>query len=109
MNWMFALSLRLVLALGLTLSAATQVVVLPWLSGEMATAFPEVSYLRWPILSGSILAILCVEVVLVCTWNLVNAIQRDRIFSRNSFTWIDWVVRSLATLTALMIALLVVD
>jgi hypothetical protein len=109
MNWILALSLRLLLALGLTLSVTTQVVVLPWLSGEMATAFPEVSHLRWPILIGSIFAILCVEVVLVCTWNLVNAIQRNRIFDPHSFTWIAWVIRCLAALAALILALLVVD
>lgn len=88
-------ALRIVLGIGLAMSLALQLVVLPWMSGWMADDYPEVSSMRWPVLALSVLGLVCVEVVLICTWHLLGAVQASRIFDPRSFGWVDWIVWAL--------------
>lgn len=96
MNGLPILPLRVVLGIGLAVCLTLQVMVLPWMSGWMAHDNPEVAYMRWPILALSILGLACVEVVLVCIWRLLDAVQTSRIFDPQIFGWVDWIVWALA-------------
>lgn len=100
-NRLSIMALRVVLGIGLVIALALQVVVLPWMSGWMAQDFPEAAPMRWPILTLSILGLLCVEIVLIAIWRLLDAIQETRIFDPQSFGWVDAIVRALATAAAL--------
>lgn len=90
------LTLRVVLGIGLAVCLTLQVVVLPWMSGSVAHDNPEVAYMRWPVLALSILGLACVDVVLVCIWRLLDAVQEARIFDPELFGWVDWIVWALA-------------
>ncbi len=97
MNRVPIFTLRIVLGLGLAMALISQVVVLPWMSGWMAKDYPEVAFMRWPVLALAVLGLACVDVVLVCIWRLLDAVQDSRIFDPSLFGWVDAVVWALAT------------
>ena len=43
----------------------------------------------WVLLVFAILEVLALQVVIVCVWRLLTLIRRDRIFSEQSFRWVD--------------------
>ncbi|WP_168582785.1 DUF2975 domain-containing protein [Gephyromycinifex aptenodytis] len=98
-------TLRVLLLLGLAIAMAVQVIVLPVLSGWMAESYPEVAYMRWPVLTLTVLGLLFGEVVLVATWRLLDAIASSQIFASTSFAWVDGIIWSLAAATAVSVAL----
>jgi Protein of unknown function (DUF2975) len=55
---------------------------------------PEAAHLLWPILAVQELEILCFQVVIVCTWKLLTMVQKDRIFSEASLSWVNGIVWS---------------
>ena len=97
------MALRVVLGIGLVIALALQVLVLPWMSGWMAQDFPEAAPMRWPILTLSVLGLLCAQIVLIAIWRLLDAIQETRIFDPQSFGWVDVIVRALASAAALSV------
>lgn len=96
-------STRLLLAIVLALAALTQLLLLPWLSGEMARAYPEIAHLRWPMLTAAVVGLGCFEVVLTSTWVLVGAVRTSRIFDPESLRWVDYIVWAL--IAALVLSL----
>lgn len=97
-------TLRIVLGLGLITSLALQVVVLPWMSGWMAEDYPEVAFMRWPVLALAVLGLVCVEVVLICIWHLLGAVQASEIFDPRSSGWVDAIVWALVAAAGLSFA-----
>ena len=88
--------LRILLALAFAALLVAQVAFLPSLSGAMAQDSPELAYLRWPTLVVAVLGLGCVQVVIVCTWQLLTLVEDDRIFSAASMAWVDAIVGALA-------------
>ncbi|CAN5327074.1 DUF2975 domain-containing protein [soil metagenome] len=89
-------TLRILLVLAFAALVLTQVVVLPQAWAQMAGESPELAYLRWPTLAAGMLEVLCVQVVIVCTWNLLTLVERDRIFGSGSLVWVDAIVWMIA-------------
>ena len=58
----------------------------------MAQESPESAYLRWPLTAVSVFWVLCVQVVVVSTWQLLTLVKNDRIFSDASLAWVDAIV-----------------
>jgi hypothetical protein len=58
----------------------------------MAQESPESAYLRWPLTAVSVFWVLCVQVVVVATWQLLTLVKNDRIFSDASLAWVDVIV-----------------
>ena len=58
----------------------------------MAQESPESAYLRWPLTAVSVFWVLCVQVVVVATWQLLTLVKKDRIFSDASLAWVDAIV-----------------
>jgi Protein of unknown function (DUF2975) len=58
----------------------------------MAQESPESAYLRWPLTALSVFWVLCVQVVVVATWQLLTLVKNDRIFSNASLAWVDAIV-----------------
>jgi len=43
-----------------------------------------------------VLGLLCVQVVIVCTWRLLTLVRHDRIFSASSLPWVDAILWAVA-------------
>ena len=71
-----------------------QVMSLPGQFRYMAEQDPEMAYLRWPATAVTVFWVLCVQVVVVCTWQLLTLVTDDRIFSDSALRWVDVIVRA---------------
>ena len=69
-----------------------QVVSLPGQFRYMAEQDPEHAYLKWPATVVTVFWVLCVQVVIVCTWKLLTLVKADRIFSDAAFGWVNGIV-----------------
>lgn len=81
----FLLSLLAVLVLFQTMS-------LPGQFAHMAEESPEQAYLRWPATAVTVFWVLCAQVVIICTWKLLNLVRSDRIFTHASLVWVTAIV-----------------
>jgi hypothetical protein len=99
--------LRFLLAVAFAALVLAQLVFLPALSGAMAADSPELAHLRWPTLGVAVLGLGCVEVVIVCTWQLLTLVEDDRIFSPASMGWVDAIVAAIAVAELLLLGTLV--
>jgi hypothetical protein len=84
--------LRILLVLLFAGLVAAQVAILPGTLASLADDEPDLAYLRWPALAFSIVELLCVQVVIVCTWKLLGMVRDDRIFSEAAFAWVNTIV-----------------
>lgn len=90
-RWVVAtLKASLVLLFGLLL--LFQTMSLPGQFAHMAQESPDMAFLRWPATIITIFWVLCVQVVIVCIWQLLTLVQKDRIFSPTSMRWVNLVL-----------------
>ena len=73
-----------------------QVVSLPGQFRYMAEESPDLAYLRWPMTAITVFWVVCMQVVVVCTWRLLTLVKDDRIFSEVALGWVDWILRAIA-------------
>jgi Protein of unknown function (DUF2975) len=88
--------LRLFLVVLFGVLIVLQVMSLPGQFAAMAQEHPDLASLRWPLTVVSVFWLLCVQVVVVSTWKLLNLVEADRIFSEASMVWVDAIVRAIA-------------
>lgn len=69
---------------------------LPGQFAHMAKESPEHAELRWPLTAITIFWVLCVQVVIVATWQLLSMVKNDRIFTDASFRWVNAIVWAIA-------------
>ena len=81
----FLVSLFAILVLFQTMS-------LPGQFAHMADESPDQAYLRWPATAVTVFWVLCAQVVIVCTWKLLNLVRSDRIFTHASLVWVTAIV-----------------
>lgn len=62
---------------------------LPGQFAHMAQESPEQAHLRWPLTAVAAFLVLCVQIVVVCTWRLLTLAREDRIFAVGSLVWVD--------------------
>ncbi len=84
-----------------------QVMSLPGEFRHMAEESPDLAHLRWPLTAVAVLVLLCVQVVIVCTWKLLTMVTEERIFSERSLTWVDAIVWAIAAAWILLFGVLV--
>ena len=65
------------------------------------------AHLRWPLTAIAVFLILCVQVVIVATWQLLTRVQRDQIFDDSAFKWVDLIIAAVAAAWVVMVGLLV--
>lgn len=80
-----------------------QVFSLPGQFAHMAQESPEDAYLRWPATIVTVFWVLCVQVVIVATWQLLNLVKNDRIFTEASLKWVDAIVWAIAAAWAVLV------
>jgi hypothetical protein len=73
-----------------------QVVSLPGQFAYMAREDPGHAYLRWPATAVTVFWVLCIQVVIVCTWQLLTLVKQDRIFTDDSLRWVNGIVWAIA-------------
>lgn len=88
--------LRIVLGLAFAGVLVLQTLSFPGQWAFMASQHPEQAWLRWPLTAFTAFEFLCVEVVIVCTWQLLTMVQKDRIFSEAAFRWVDAIIIAMA-------------
>lgn len=98
--------LRVFLVLLFGLLLLLQTMSLPGQFAHMAKESPADAHLRWPFLAVSVLVLACVQVVIVCTWQLLSMVLEDRIFSERSFRWVDGIVGAVGVGWSLMFGVL---
>lgn len=94
--------LRILLALAFAALLLAQVRVLPSLYDDWTRESPELAHSGW-LLTVSVLALLCVQVVIVSTWRLLTMVKDDRIFSDESFVWVNVIVGAMAVAWVLLL------
>ncbi|MEU7570814.1 DUF2975 domain-containing protein [Micromonospora sp. NPDC049240] len=99
---MTALHAFLVLLFGILL--LFQTMSLPGQFAHLAREDPEMAYLRWPATAVTVFWVLCVQVVIVCTWQLLTLVRTDRIFTEASLAWVDGIVWAVAAAWASLVA-----
>ena len=88
------LPLRTLLAIVFVALVAAQVWAVPALLPDLAEPTLERTFMRWTMGTVSVLALACVQVVIVCTWKLLTLVTDDRIFSASSLPWVNGIVRA---------------
>jgi len=84
--------LRVLLVVLFAVLVGLQVFSLPGQFAHMAQESPDLAPLRWPLTAVTVFWVLCVQVVIVCTWRLLTLVTRDRIFSAAAMAWVDAIV-----------------
>lgn len=89
------LALRVLLVLAFVVLLAGQLRVLPAVYDDWVRDAPELAGTAW-LLTVGVLVLLCVQVVVVCTWRLLALVAADRIFSDDSLVWVNTIVGAIA-------------
>jgi Protein of unknown function (DUF2975) len=98
--------LRVFLALLFGILIVFQTLSLPGQFAYMAQEDPEHAYLRWPATAVTVFWVLCIQVVIVCTWRLLTLVKSDRIFSDASLVWVNGIVYAIAAAWVVLIGVL---
>jgi hypothetical protein len=97
------LPLRVLLVLLFGILVLFQTMSLPGQFAHLAREDPDMAYLRWPATAVTVFWVLCVQVVIVCTWKLLTLVENDRIFSEASLGWVDAIVWAIAAAWAVLV------
>jgi apolipoprotein N-acyltransferase len=90
------LPLRILLGLVFAALVAAQIWAVPGVLPDIAEPSLEQSVVRGAMLAASLVGLGCVQVVIVCTWQLLTLVRDDRIFSASSLPWVNAIVGALA-------------
>jgi hypothetical protein len=82
-----------------------QVMSLPGQFAHMAKEEPDLAYLRWPLTAITIFWVFCTQVVVVSIWQLLSKVERDRIFTDDSFRWVDAIIAAIASAWVVLLGL----
>jgi len=89
--------LRAALLMLFALLVVLQTLSFPGQFAYQAREHPDQAHLRWPLTAFVAVEILCVQVVLVCTWRLLTMVRDDVIFTERALRWVDVILGALAT------------
>ncbi|WP_333757941.1 DUF2975 domain-containing protein [Streptomyces sp. ISBFB 2968] len=95
-------ALRAGIAAAVLLGLFGQIVVIPTTASDEADRFPPYEPFAVPYATVAILGVACVQVVLCAVWMLLDMVERDAVFSRRAFRWVDTVIG--ATVVATLLA-----
>ena len=90
------LPLRVLLVVVFAALVAAELWAAPGLLPDIAEPSLEQSAVRWVMLAVLVVALVCVQVVIVCTWQLLTLVAADRIFSASSLPWVNAIVSATA-------------
>ncbi|MEU5627023.1 MULTISPECIES: DUF2975 domain-containing protein [Streptomyces] len=102
MHRLLIAALRAGIAAAVLLGLFGQIVVIPTTASDEVDRFPPYEPFAAPYATVAILGVVCVQVVLGAVWMLLGMVERDAVFSRRAFRWVDTVVG--ATVVATLLA-----
>ncbi|GAA3705696.1 DUF2975 domain-containing protein [Zhihengliuella alba] len=73
-----------------------QCLMVPGQFHDMGEDGTPAAALRIPFIAFFIVEILCVQVVLACTWRLLSMVKEGEIFSESAFRWVDGILWAIA-------------
>lgn len=85
-------ALRVLLVLIMLGALAAQLWIFPTLAGELAVSYPELGWLRAPMLAVVVLILIGVQIGLVAIWRLLSMVELDRVFTPRAFWWVDAII-----------------
>jgi hypothetical protein len=85
-------ALRICLVVLFAILVLLETMSLPGQFAHMAAEAPDKAHLRWPLTAVTVFWVVCVQVILVCTWQLLTLVARDRIFTTSALRWVDVIV-----------------
>ena len=88
------LPLRILLVIVFAALLAAQIWGVPELLPDLAEPTLERSFMKGVMAAVAVLALACVQVVIVCTWQLLTLVTTDRIFSASALPWVNGIVRA---------------
>lgn len=97
--------LKALLAGAFLLTVVFQTLSMPGQFRYMAEENPDLAYLRWPLTVWAILELLCVQVVIVCTWRLLGMVREQRIFTEGASRWVDAILAAMGVAWLLLAGL----
>lgn len=86
------LALRIVLGMMFVGAAFIQSVLVPVLGVDLTDADPDFAMIRTPMIVLVVLAILALQVAMVCVWGLLTMVRRGTVFSNDAFRLVDIVI-----------------
>lgn len=86
------LPLRVLLVIVFAALVVAQIWAVPGVLPDLTQPSLERSFMRGTMLAVSVLGLVCVQVVIVCTWKLLTMVTHDRIFSASSLPWVNAIV-----------------
>lgn len=92
MGKLTVLALRVALCMMFFGSAFIQTVVALLLGLDVGQADPDVAMIRTPLVVFTVLAILGLQVAVVCVWGLLTMVARGTVFSRDAFRLVNIVI-----------------
>jgi hypothetical protein len=95
--------LRVLLAIVFAALLGAEVWAVPAMLPDPADPSLEQSSMRWAMLAVSVLGLVCVQVVIVCTWKLLTLVRDDRIFSESALPWVNAIVGAIAVGWAMLL------
>lgn len=107
MNRAAILSLKALLAALIAVLLACQIWVIPGVAAQTVLQHPEFAYLQLPGILIAIAFVLCMQLSLVCTWQLLTLVRGFSIFSQNAFKWVDAILGLVIGATLLILASLI--
>ena len=88
--------LRVLLALVFVALVAAEIFAVPEMLPDLTGPSLEQSFMRGTMFTVLLLGLLCVQVVIVCTWQLLTLVRDDRIFSTSALPWVNAIVGAIA-------------
>jgi len=95
--------LRALLGFAFAALLFAQLRAVPAMYDDWVRDAPESHPVRWPLLVVALLVLLCVQAVIVCIWRLLTLIPDDRIFSEQSFGWVNAILCVIAAAWVLLL------
>ncbi|WP_344170539.1 DUF2975 domain-containing protein [Pilimelia columellifera] len=95
--------LKIFLALLFGVLVMLQAFSLPGQFAHMAEESPHLAHLRWPMTAVSVYWVLCVQVVIFCTWRLLDLVRDDRIFSDAAMGWVRGILWAIGAAWAVLL------
>ncbi|PPS86837.1 DUF2975 domain-containing protein [Streptomyces sp. MH60] len=93
--------LRAGVAAAILLGLFGQTVVIPTTASDEVDRFPPYEPFAVPYATVAIIGVACVQVVLGAVWMLLGMVERDAVFTRRAFRWVDTVIGATAAATLL--------
>ena len=98
------LTLKTLLVAMIALLLACQLFMVPGVARQSAERYSDLSRLEVPGIVVAVLFLLCVQVVLVCVWQLLSMVRAASIFGDDAFRFVDIILGCIVLATVLIAA-----